>query len=209
MSQHIQNYFNTHGYTVVKNAITLEMVNLLYRYSGIKVARTDYLRKNAPENYRPSWDGIFGDSQIPNSYNSYGDPLMDTLMTHMLPTMQSYVGFELAPTYSYWRLYQNGDELIRHIDRGSCEISTTICLGYDSDYQWPLFIKDKLGNETPVNLAPGDMIIYKGCELQHWREPFKGNQHAQVFLHYNTKNKENNNYLDGRLMLAVPHSIKK
>jgi hypothetical protein len=72
-----------------------------------------------------------------------------------------------------------------------------------------MFIKDKQNNQTPVQLAPGDMIIYKGCELLHWREPFQGNQHAQVFLHYNTKNKENNNYLDGRPLLAVPHQFRK
>ena len=31
----------------------------------------------------------------------------------------------------------------------------------------------------------GDMIVYRGCEIEHWREKFEGNNHAQVFLHYN------------------------
>jgi hypothetical protein len=39
-----------------------------------------------------------------------------------------------------------------------------------------------------VTLKPGDMLIYSGCELEHWREPFEGNVCGQVFLHYNHRN---------------------
>jgi hypothetical protein len=34
------------------------------------------------------------------------------------------------------------------------------------------------------------MLVYKGMELEHWREPFDGKDCAQVFLHYN-KNLKN------------------
>jgi hypothetical protein len=33
-------------------------------------------------------------------------------------------------------------------------------------------------------LEPGDMSIYTGCEVEHWREPYEGNQQIQLFLHY-------------------------
>ena len=40
-------------------------------------------------------------------------------------------------------------------------------------------------------LKPGDMLVYKGMILEHWREAFIGQDCAQVFLHYNnTKSKE-------------------
>ena len=42
-----------------------------------------------------------------------------------------------------------------------------------------------------VELEPGDMLIYSGCDLEHWREPFEGNNNAQVFLHYNNKSEPN------------------
>ena len=46
--------------------------------------------------------------------------------------MQKETGLDLCPTYSYARLYKkDGDELKRHKDRPSCEISTTINLGGD------------------------------------------------------------------------------
>ena len=45
--------------------------------------------------------------------------------------METMTSLELVPTYSYHRLYTTGTELKRHKDRPSCEISTTLCLGYD------------------------------------------------------------------------------
>ena len=39
-----------------------------------------------------------------------------------------------------------------------------------------------------VDLEIGDMLIYEGCKLEHWREPFEGDNCGQVFLHYNNVN---------------------
>ena len=47
------------------------------------------------------------------------------------------------------------------------------------------------------------MIIYRGCELEHWREPLWGNNHAQVFLHYNEKDGEYDIPFDGRPLLGM------
>ena len=57
-----------------------------------------------------------------------------------------------------------------------------------------------------MDLKVGDMLIYSGCELEHWREPFQGNICSQVFLHYNHANGPfaKTNLLDGRPLLGVP-----
>jgi hypothetical protein len=209
----IQNFFNSHGYAVIRNVLDPEIAGLVYQYCITKVRRADYLLENYPENYIKKWDGGFGDLQIPNTYYCYGDPLMETLLANILPKMEEYVGDELVPTYSFWRFYQKGDKLLKHKDRESCEISTTLCLGYNvsnvdvntyPNYAWPMHVEDTQGTVMPVSLYPGDMIIYKGCELFHWREPYLGFNHAQVFLHYNRKNSENNNKYDGREFLGLP-----
>ena len=83
--------------------------------------------------------------------------------------------------YSYSRLYKNGDILKKHTDRFACEISTTLNLGGD---MWPIFLK-KDDRTLQVNLDKGDMLVYKGCELEHWRNSFEGQNCGQVFLHYN------------------------
>ena len=126
--------------------------------------------------------------------------------------MQELTAKDLVPTYSYHRLYTQGTELKRHRDRVSCEISTTLCLGYDTsnidaskypDWDWPMFIKEKDGTEIPIHMKPGDMIIYRGCEVEHWREPLMGKNHAQVFLHYNEKDGQFDVPNDGRPLLGM------
>jgi hypothetical protein len=55
------------------------------------------------------------------------------------------------------------------------------------------------------------MLIYSGCELEHWRDPFPGKNCGQVFLHYNnvnTPNSETNKY-DTRPHLGLPDFTKK
>ena len=56
----------------------------------------------------------------------------------------------------------------------------------------------------PIHLEPGDIIIYKGCEVDHWREKYEGLNHAQVFLHLNDQNGPYKNLYDGRPLLCVP-----
>jgi len=52
------------------------------------------------------------------------------------------------------------------------------------------------------------MIIYRGCELEHWREPYWGKNHAQVFLHYNEKNGQYDIPNDGRPILGMPATFR-
>ena len=38
-------------------------------------------------------------------------------------------------------------------------------------------------------MSPGDIVIYKGCEVDHGRPiPFEGFWHSQMFLHYVDRN---------------------
>jgi hypothetical protein len=49
-------------------------------------------------------------------------------------------------------------------------------------------------DETKVMLNKGDALIYNGCNVEHWREPFDGDYHIQAFLHYVDKHGEHANY---------------
>ena len=132
-------------------------------------------------------------------------------MTRVLPVMQKFTELELIPTYSYARIYKYGDTLHRHKDRPSCEISCTINLGGD---RWPIFLEpsgDEGKKGIQVDLAPGDMLAYRGTLLEHWREPFEGHACGQVFLHYNDKKGEfgQANAFDTRPMLGLPVWFKQ
>ena len=213
-------YFQKNKYVVIRNFLDANMAGLFYRYCITKVKAIDFKSRYSLNDYSPLWDGEFGDEQAPISYSHYGDVLMDTLLDASTAIMEKYTGLELTPNYSYWRLYQQGEILARHSDRHSCEISTTLCLGYNisnldeeqqKTYNWPMFIESREHPEVdgvPVNMNPGDMIIYRGCDLEHWREKFLGLNHAQVFLHYNDKNGPYRSIYDGRPLLALPKKFQ-
>jgi len=122
------------------------------------------------------------DDQCPESDAIYGDPAFDNLLAKFCEPIGQQVGRDLIPTYTYARIYRPGEILKKHKDRPSCEISATLTLGYDGKYVWPIYFDEN--KEIAVNLNQGELAVYKGCEIAHWRKPFKGNWHVQVFLHY-------------------------
>ena len=210
--------FRNLKYQIIKKAISYELANFIFNYFMLKRDAVSFMYKNNIH----SQSGLLGtwtDEQVPNTYSNYADFAMETLMMKVLPVMQKETELQLIPTYSYARIYKNGDILKRHKDRPSCEISTTLNLGGDP---WPIFIdgtgadsviderrnihKPNAPKGTEVLLDLGDMLVYSGCDLEHWREPFEGNICGQVFLHYNHVNGPfaEKNKFDGRPMLGVP-----
>lgn len=214
----IQNYFKENKYVVIRNFLDSNVSGLVYQYCLAKVQAMDFKTTFDKKNYDSDWDGSFGDSQAPSSYSAYGDTLMDTILAASRPAIENYTGLNLVANYSYWRLYQKGEILSRHRDRFSCEISTTLCLGYNTsnldqetfkDYDWPIYVEDIKGNEIAVHLKPGDMLIYRGCEVDHWRDEFLGLNQAQVFIHYNDADGESPNLYDGRPIIAIPKRFQR
>ena len=130
-----------------------------------------------------------------NSFARYAPLCFEALSVYLLPIIEKIVGEELFPVYSYARIYEKGYILPRHVDRPSCEISTTLNLGGDI---WPIFLKINKKIKK-VNLTPGDMLIYKGCEVEHWRDEFVGKVCTQVFLHYVDKNGSNKEWFKDKL----------
>jgi len=216
--------FKKNKYTIIKKAISEDLAKFCYDYFIMKrqVARTMFDTKYIS----PFTDyfGVWNDQQVPETYSHYSDIVMETLLVKLLSVMEEKTELKLIPNYSYARIYKKGDVLHRHKDRFSCEISTTLNLGGD---QWPIYLEpdtsqggldEKTGNYKPskskgikVILEPGDMLVYRGNELEHWRESFSGKDCVQVFLHYNdikTKGSKENIY-DRRPHLGLPSSFKK
>ena len=211
--------FKKNKYQIIRQAISKEVANIGYNYLQISAEADHWMLENGVTHEKNPLIGDFKDEQVPGSYAKYADRLMETLLIKTIPVMKAKTGLDLVPTYSYTRLYRTGNILNRHKDRPSCEISTTINLGGDL---WPIFI-DPTGSNNVVDeyqgimkpdapkgvridLKPGDMIIYSGCELEHWREPFQGKLCGQVFLHYNHANGPfaKSNLYDKRPLLGIP-----
>jgi len=125
------------------------------------------------------------DEQVPNTPMYANDAMMKYLHKVLLRDIEDLFKRELYPTYTYWRMYKTGDVLHKHKDRPSCEYSATLHIGHRGE-DWPIQLWDD--KVVTTYLKPGDMLLYKGCEVEHWREQLQGGQYAQAFLHYVDKN---------------------
>jgi len=211
--------FKTKKYHVIRQALSKELANFIFNYMMLQRDAVDFMMKENRVNPSNPFIGNRIDKQVPGCYTKYADWVMETLLMYMIPIMKAKTGMDLIPTYTYTRLYEKGNILKRHKDRPSCEVSTTVHLGGN---EWPIFldpsgadfvvdeykqtIKPGAPKGVQVDLKVGDMLIYSGCELEHWREPFKGTVCSQVFLHYNHANGPfaKTNLFDKRPMLGVP-----
>jgi len=215
--------FKKNKYTVIRQAISKDLAAFVANYFLMQRQVYDTC-KNA--RYISPFETIIGtydDKQIPNTYSQYSNIAMETLMLKCQPKMEEVTGLKLYPAYTYARIYKKGDELKRHKDRFSCEISTTMNLGGDD---WPIYLSPNENVGAPdgknikaaskakgikVDLKPGDMLVYSGCELEHWREKFKGKECVQVFLHYNNRKTlgAKDNMFDKRPHLGLPSWFKR
>tara|TARA_B100000424_G_scaffold235783_1_gene200353 strand:- start:805 stop:1431 length:627 start_codon:yes stop_codon:yes gene_type:complete len=200
--------FKKNKFSVVKNAIGKELAHFLHEYLQLKKQAYLSMREiKYISDFNQDYGGM-ADSQCSNTFCLYSPVTTDVVLALLTPIMKKETGLNLCPTYSYSRVYERNAILMKHTDRPSCEVSTTINLGGDL---WPIYIKDKKGKEHEIKLEPGDMLVYSGCELYHWREQFTGNLCTQLFLHYNDTSKKGweENKFDGRKHLGLPHQFKK
>ncbi len=167
--------FTSQGYTFVKGFISKDLAKFLYDYLLFTTRAAQFQ------------GGSRDDAQVVGALSAaHGDPAFEALILNIHHRMEECTGLKLIPTYSYRRLYKKGNVLLKHKDRPSCEISATIKLSDSGGYNWPIWMVD-----TPYLLEDGDAVIYRGCELEHWRERCEGPDNyviGQVFTHFVDKN---------------------
>ena len=186
---------NTNNYTVIKQIISKELCEFLSEYVTLKTKIKPNIKKN---------DALTG------VHREYGDLVMETLLAKLHPAVEKATGVELWPTLSFYYHYKNGNQLTPHKDRSSCQFVAGLCIDADSDFKkkqdgWPLIINDK-GTPTPIALDYGDMVIFKGHETEHWREPFTGTWFiSAIFGYVDKRGPFNFQKYDQRKMLGKPH----
>ena len=213
--------FKKNKYTVIRQAISKDLAAFIANY--FLMQKQVYDTCKAARYFSP-FETILGyyegeNEQIPNTYSSYSNIAMETLLLKCQPGMEKATGLKLYPAYTYARIYKKGDVLVRHKDRFSCEVSTTIHLGGNP---WPIYLDPKAGlpvegeyksENNPgikIDLDVGDMLIYSGCVLEHWREKFEGENCGQVFLHYTNKTSQGEKWkYDMRPFIGLPADFKK
>lgn len=162
--------FKQKKYLIVKNFLDKQFLDFAQDYF--------FLRAKSGQSDR-------NDPQAPGSFAFYSDPLSETILDRSCKKLSDKVKINLLPTYSYTRIYVRGNELLNHRDRPSCEISATLSIGFDGKVS-PIYFSENEDKSNPIEilLNPGDLCLYRGCELWHWRPKFENKWYLQVFLHY-------------------------
>lgn len=138
-----------------------------------------------------------------NTFSWYGP--VDQLLVTLQSKIEKIVGLQLEPTYSFGRIYYPNAMMAKHTDRPACEISLTLSISINGN-PWPIWIRNKDGIDIPLELYPGDAMIYKGQEIAHWRNIYtEGKEQIQFFLHWVDKNGKNTAWkYDKREILGLP-----
>ena len=175
--------FARSGYAVLRHVVSPQSAKLMTTYALLQQQTSGY--------YIP-------EDMFRAAMGHYADSMSETLLLELQPVMEQATGLKLLPCYSFLRIYGPGAVLPRHLDRPSCEISASLTLGFRAPSLWPLGVH--VDNEDrSVGLAPGDMLVYRGADVPHWRDQFTGEWWVQTFLHYVDANGQFTDFkFDGR-----------
>jgi len=154
--------FDEHGFLVVKNLVDPTLFN-----NPVPDKRGQYNYHFYKE--EPDYNELEG--QVPVSTSRYNFPKYRYTYNQVRLDLEKIIGKELNNSYYFDRFYYYGSELTKHKDRHSCEISVTIHIDTNIKKDWPIKVESYNGQVYSINLHPGDAVVYKGCELLHWRDP--------------------------------------
>jgi len=188
---HIIGDYQRDGYALVEGLLAPEVCNaFLHQFQGA-IARSgasltqfnrtsNLLKREAVEMY------------------GYHFPPMLALLWGLTPVAEQLSGKTLLPSYSYFRIYREGDICRVHSDRQSCEHSMSLTLDYSDGVPWSLELErtdsepssrteENFGPDAPAALAmqPGDGVLYRGVNRRHGRTtPNPNGWSAHLFLHW-------------------------
>ena len=196
--------FKENKYEVIRSVISKDLAEFLdLEFELIK--NVAFAREGVDPETNPC---AFGDDQVSKSFAYYSPFCFEALSCALNNVMNEATGKILYPTYTYARIYYKNAEMKIHKDRPSCQYSATINLSNEPE-PWDIWFKTEEGKDIAIALHPGDMIVYKGTDLEHWRDPNPNDRVSQAFLHYVDANGEYADYrYDKRPYLGFPSNTR-
>lgn len=135
-------------------------------------------------------------------YGGHYSPL-NSFLWGLTPTITAIVERDLQPSYSYFRIYREGDICRVHSDRYACEHSVSLMLATSDNLPWaldmgsipvenPVARADEDFGDEPYSSVPmedGDAVLYQGVARTHGRiTPNPNRWSAHLFLHWVDRN---------------------
>lgn len=163
------------GFAILCDVVPKDIIYDLY--NAYESNKTFTLREAAP---------MKGKAYEPSSLDWFlTEPAFKRASNFFLNFFQKKYNLRTMPTYNMGRIYTNETTgMIRHTDRVPCEISISMPVAYDLE-PWRLHVKGKNGQEVGASLMVGDVLVYMGCDCEHWREDDNTNKkQIQHYFHY-------------------------
>jgi len=206
-SNNITQRFVNDRFVVLRNFIPKHVIDLTLdswkvvennpEYEEMFFAKEEDIIHNSPKN------------SLYKSHGGYCFPPAVALHRWLRDNLRDVLSLQLTETYSYTRKYERGAYLKSHTDRPSCEISATICLDYktDDNTPWKIWVQndrnyvDEMNDQqaiyektqalpqkqrtgVSVALEVGDVLLYQGPNIPHWRDYLLGDYSYHMFLHF-------------------------
>jgi hypothetical protein len=189
--------FEKNGYFVARDFLDDTTIKLASVYFDFKYRLINY---SEDEKSKFNQSKVTPNGDVAESYTFYSDHLIESIHLNYGQLASKILRMRLSPTYTFARIYEKDSYLEPHLDRASCEVSATCPITTIGEAPSTIFISnykvnckpDRLsleeveqkGDYSEVNLYPGDVLFYRGCERYHWRKPLKEDYLIQFFMHF-------------------------
>jgi hypothetical protein len=128
-----------------------------------------------------SWP--LGDGQVRRRHGWHNERLARFLHDQLADVASRVARRPLKPSYSYTSAYRGGASLGAHMDREQCDYTMSLMVDESSPVgadPWALWFHAPAGRRS-VSMSVSDAVLFRGCELPHWRTEASGN-HQQINL---------------------------
>lgn len=177
--------FKKNNYFVIKNCFLKDIIQIITGYTLLKrsVYKT-FIEKKYITPLSVDW-GTYDDGYINDVYSSYADILTETIIQIIKPKIEKIIKEKIFPIYSYYRIYTKNNTLPKQPNAKQFYISSLLHIGKDN-FSTTLNTNNK---EKIIYLNNGDLLIYKGEEIDQKQKVLEDNISIQIYFHY-TNNKD-------------------
>lgn len=158
-------------------------VSSLIEEPVFKFEHIKYNKKGVPKVSKVEANGTI----VGNTFSRYNYPKYKYTAYQIKNYLEELLEDKFLYTYHYDRFYYHDSVMHSHVDRPSCEISVSLSISSNVEYDYPLYI-ESIDGETSIVTSPGDAIVYQGTKYRHRRDKLIGNPNKtyyhQAFFHY-------------------------
>lgn len=123
------------------------------------------------------------DNQTSERVGLHNLALFATIHPQLTSLIQQVIHEPIKASYCYAVTYNKGATLPRHTDRPQCEWNASIVFSINSIRPWPIYL-DVNGKEVKVEAQIGEIVVYRGTKIPHWREELQANYATVSFFHF-------------------------